>query len=186
VVPTPANKAAPRGLGLTYALAQVLPPDPSVARLYAQMTWGMALPFVLFVGLFPGFMEELLFRGYLQGRLLQRRPAWPAISVTSVLFALMHVSPHAVVFAFVPGVWLGVLAWRTGSVWPGMPCHASVNGAWNVWQVGRRLAGFDERPPAPVRVGLAVVALACFLVSCRLLVNPRPLAAKGKGLTVPT
>jgi membrane protease YdiL (CAAX protease family) len=160
------------GLGLAYALALVLPPDTTVAALYRQMTWAAAVPFILCIALFPGFMEELLFRGYVQSRLLQRWPAWLAILVTSVLFALLHVAPHAIVFAFPLGLWLGVLAWRTGSVWPGIVCHAFVNGAWNVWQVGRKLTDYKESPPVPVLVGLGVVVLVCFALSCRLLARP--------------
>ena len=160
------------GLGLAYALAQVVPPDQSGAALYRQMTWEAAVPFVLFIALAPAFTEELLFRGYIQGRLLRRWPAGVAILVTAVLFALMHVTPHAVVAVLPLGVWLGVLAWRTGSVGPGIVCHAWVNGAWNVWQVGRRLAGLSEMPPVPVLVGLAVVVLVCFVMSCRLLGRP--------------
>src|SRR5690349_15938526 len=34
------------GLALAYALARVLPPDPTVAALYRQMTWAWAVPFV--------------------------------------------------------------------------------------------------------------------------------------------
>jgi membrane protease YdiL (CAAX protease family) len=167
------------GLSLAYALARVLPPDPTVAALYRQMTWAWAVPFVLCIALFPGFVEELLFRGYIQSRLLQRWPAWLAVLVTSALFALLHVAPHAVVFAFPLGLWLGVLAWRTGSVWPGIVCHAFVNGAWNVWQVGRKLAGYPESlPPVWVLVGLGVVVLVCFAVSCRLLVRPHRPPAK--------
>jgi membrane protease YdiL (CAAX protease family) len=166
------------GLALADALARVIPPDPTVAALYRQMTWAAAVPFVLCVALLPGFMEELLFRGYIQSRLLQRWSAWLAILVTSALFALMHVAPHAVAFAFPLGLWLGVLAWRTGSVWPGMVCHAFVNGAWNVWQVGRKLAGYEDTAPVPVLAGLGVVVLVCFVVSCWLLVRPRHLPAK--------
>jgi membrane protease YdiL (CAAX protease family) len=173
------------GLALASALARVVPPDPSGAKLYEQMTWAWAVPFVLFIALFPAFTEELLFRGYIQSRLLQRWPAWLAILVTAGLFALMHGAPHTVVFAFPLGLWLGVLAWRTGSVWPGIVCHAFVNGAWNVWQVSQRLAGSEEGPPVPVLVGLGVVVLGCFLVSSWLLVNPPALPAKEREFSPP-
>jgi membrane protease YdiL (CAAX protease family) len=159
-------------LGLAYALARVVPPDQSAEGLYRQMPWGTTVPFVQFIALAPAFTEELLFRGYIQGRLLRRWPAWVAILVTSVLFALMHVTPHAVVAVLPLGVWLGVLAWRMGSVWPGIACHAWVNGTWNVWQVGRRLAGLSETPPVPALVGLGVVVLLAFVVSCQLLRQP--------------
>jgi membrane protease YdiL (CAAX protease family) len=160
------------GVGLAEALAQVVSPDQSVAALYRQMTWEAAVPFVLFIALAPAFTEELLFRGYIQGRLLRRWPAWVALLVTAVLFALMHVTPHAILGVLPLGLWLGVLAWRTGSVWPGIVCHAWVNGTWNVWQIGRRLAGLSEIPPVPVLVILSAVVLVCFVISCQLLRRP--------------
>jgi uncharacterized protein len=162
------------GVALAYALAEVLPPDETVERLYEQMTWPLAVPFILFIALAPGFFEEMLFRGYIQGRLLERWPPWAAILVTSALFALMHFEPHAVVFAFPIGVWLGVVAWRTGSVWPTILCHALINGLWNIWNVGQRLAGLPETPPTPVAVALGTLILVCFVLSCWLLARARP------------
>ncbi len=179
------------GLALAYALAQVLPGDESVARLYEQMTWPMAVPFILFIALAPGFTEELLFRGYMQGRLLKRWPAWVAILVTSLLFALAHVTPHAIVFVFPIGVWLGMVAWRTGSVWPTIAAHAFLNGSWNVWQVGRRLGVFPEAPPIPILAALGAAVVIGFFVSCWLLWKadprlttrgfPRPPEQEGQG-----
>jgi membrane protease YdiL (CAAX protease family) len=98
---------------------------------------------------------------------------------------LAHVAPHAVAAAFPLGLWLGVLAWRTGSVWPGIVCHAFVNGAWNVWQVGLSLTGLRESYPAPVLIGLGLAGLVCFVLPCRLLFRPEraPLPAlKEEGL----
>jgi hypothetical protein len=60
-----------------------------------------------------------------------------------------------------------------------MVCHAFVIGAWNVWQLARRQAHLPEVPPTPVLVGLGLFVLACFVVSCRLLVKASP-AAKEK------
>jgi membrane protease YdiL (CAAX protease family) len=156
------------GLGLAYALARMVSPGTSLAAVY-QMNLLVAVLFVLLIGLVPGLTEEMLFRGYIQSRLLQRWPPWLAITVTSVLFTLMHIAP-AQMAAVVPlAFWLGALAWRTGSVWPGMVCHAFVNSAWNAWQLARARAGLPEMPPAPALVVLGVVALACFVLSCRLL-----------------
>ncbi len=157
------------GVALAELIALAIPPDPSVAALYENMTSPMAVPFILFIALAPGFVEEMLFRGYVQTRLLQRWPAWVAILVTSTIFGIFHVTPHAIVFAFVLGLWLGVLAWRTGSIIPSIACHAFVNGAWNVWQVGNRLWGFPETPPVAAIVGGGVIVVACFGLSVWLV-----------------
>jgi len=168
------------GISLAYLIATVIPPDPSVKMLYEQMTWPVAVPFVLFIALAPAITEELLFRGYIQSRLLKRWSPGTAIFVTSTLFAIMHITPHSVVNAFVIGLWLGVLAWRTGSVWPSVVCHAFINGAWNVWNVGRRLDVFPDTPPLPLGIAGGVLIVACFAASAWLVFQPReePLAAK--------
>src|SRR5262249_25061281 len=137
----------------------VVPPDPTAELLYKNMTPEWAVPFVLFIALAPGFGEELFFRGYVQRRLLRRwSPAW-AVLVTSGVFAVMHLMRHTVVFAFAVGLWLGVVAWRTNSIWPGAVCHAFINGGWNVLNIGEKLGYWPEEPPAVISVGATVVIL---------------------------
>jgi membrane protease YdiL (CAAX protease family) len=157
------------GVALAVGLTHYLKPDPTAARLYEQMTWPWTAPFVLFIALVPGLFEEVLFRGYMQRRLLQRWPAWVAILVASSLFGIMHIMPHAVVFAFAIGLWLGVLAWRTDSVWPSVVCHAFINGSWNIWHIGRKLADWPAVPPMPLTIALAVAVVGCFVASVWIL-----------------
>jgi membrane protease YdiL (CAAX protease family) len=86
---------------------------------------------VLFAVLAVGapIVEELFFRGLLLRGLLARTPAAVAIVVTGLLFALAHF--EAVQFpglaAF--GVILGLLAWWTGRLGPGIAAHAAFNAA---------------------------------------------------------
>ncbi len=150
------------GIAGAYALAEVLAPDTSVEKMYAAMTPAWAVPFLLFISLAPGFFEEMMFRGYVQRRLLQRWHAGLAIFFTSFVFAIVHVSPHAIVFAFPLGIWLGMLAWKSGSTWPGIVCHAAINGLWNVWQLGVRFEIFPEDPPMLLVVGLSVLGIGAF------------------------
>lgn len=164
------------GIAAAYGLAEVIEPDPSVAAMYEKLTLSWAIPFLLFISLAPGFAEELLFRGYAQRRLLARWPAWLAIGLTSLVFALFHVTPHTVVFAFPVGIWLGLIAWKTGSTWPGIACHALVNGLWNVWQLGVRFELFHEDPPIWLLVVLGVVGVATFGASLWILFGQRLVA----------
>ena len=153
------------GMGAAHALARyvpVIPVDPTVAKLYEKMRWEFAGPFVLFIALAPGLAEELLFRGYVQRRLIQRWPVWLGILVTTVLFAVLHLMPHAVLFAFVIGLWLGLIAWRTDSVWPSVACHALVNGLWNVWQIGRAWDAFPDQFPVLLLLTLGALGTAAF------------------------
>lgn len=159
------------GIGLAEALASILPPDPSARLLYESMTLAAAAPFVLYIAVAPGICEELMFRGYVQRRLLQRwRPAW-AIGVTSVVFALVHVAPHAILAALPLGVWFGVVAWRTGSIGPGIYCHAFVNGSVNAWRVVLKFVDVPDAMQYIVPAVGLLLGLVCFVVLLRQFAN---------------
>lgn len=163
------------GLSFAYGLQEALPADESVAMLYANMTWMWAVPFLLFISLFPGFGEELLFRGYIQGRLLKRmKPVW-AIGITSFLFSLFHITPHAIVFTFPIGLWLGWLAWQTHSVWPGIVCHAFLNFTWNVVKIGTVLLHWSDPITDWLSWGALALGVSAMVVLLRLgLVGKTP------------
>lgn len=164
----------PFGIGLAsaYALSNVLDPDLSVEKMYAAMRPAWALPFLLFISLCPGFFEETMFRGYVQRRLLDRWKPWIAILFTSLVFALVHFAPHAILFAFPLGIWLGMLAWKSGSTWPGIICHALINGLWNVWQLGARFEILPDDPPLSMLVLLGVLGAGAFGASLWLMFRP--------------
>ncbi|MEO8352850.1 MAG: type II CAAX endopeptidase family protein, partial [Chthoniobacteraceae bacterium] len=104
---------------------------------------GIAIFNTLMLSVLPGFGEETMFRGYIQTRLLQRWAAPAAIGVTSVIFAIAHFDPVHMLAVLPIGFWLGTIAWRANSVFPGMVCHAVMNG---VSLIGVRLsAGSDDR-----------------------------------------
>lgn len=71
-------------------------------------------------------VEEFVNRGLIQSA-LARRGALVAIPVASLLFALCH-RPGSWVFAFLAGLVLGTLFWKTRTLWPSMIAHATVNG----------------------------------------------------------
>ncbi len=73
-------------------------------------------------------MEELLFRGAIQGH-LQRigwHPAW-AIFTSAFIFGLVHGNPAQIPFAFLMGALFGWLYYRTGSLLPGIVGHVLNN-----------------------------------------------------------
>ena len=158
--------------GLAGLVAELLPEaliDKSVAELYEKLTPLWSIPFVILIGLIPGFCEEMLFRGYVQRRLISRwRPFW-GITLSSILFGLAHVMPLTVVFATVIGFYLGVLAWKCGSIWPSILCHLFINSAINLW---RTMVKFQEIPEQTQNlcegIGLGISAI-CFAATLWLL-----------------
>ena len=105
------------------------------------------------------FAEEVAFRGYLLSALRTRLRPGAAIAASSVLFACMHLDPvrfPAVVFL---GLFLGWLAWRSGSVWPAVAAHA-VNNALGSAVAAAGAADPGTTPTAGVSLALLAVGLA--------------------------
>ena len=72
--------------------------------------------------------EELLFRGFAFAG-LQARYGWKrAALLTSLVFAVAHLQPAAIVVLFGAGFLLSMLYYRTNSLWPGVIVHAAING----------------------------------------------------------
>lgn len=70
----------------------------------------------LTIALLAPLLEEVLFRGAIQGYLLRRFKPWVAITVASILFGAIHGNPVQVVYATLLGFVLGWLYYRTGSL----------------------------------------------------------------------
>ncbi len=75
----------------------------------------------------PGIGEELFFRGFVLRAFRAELPAWTAIGFSSLLFGILHMDGLQGLGAVLIGVYLGIVALRTGSVWPGVAAHAVNN-----------------------------------------------------------
>ena len=78
-------------------------------------------------GLVTGIAEELVFRGVITNHL--RRYMHPAIAVTisALIFGMLHPSTLAMVYATVIGIILGALYIKYDSVVPSILCHIAFN-----------------------------------------------------------
>ncbi len=128
----------------------------------------------LLLGVFaltPAVIEELCFRGYLFSALQHALSPRRTILVTAVLFGLFHVLTGSALLVerFIPstlmGLVIGWVAWRSGSVWPGIVIHFVHNGLLNlVLYYQERLtflgAGFDNQAHLPAHW----IAIAAALV----------------------
>ena len=161
-------------LGLVYLVAEVIPADGSVEAFFEQLTLGWGLIFVVIVALAPGFFEEMLFRGYIQRRLLARWSPSLAIGVASILFTLAHVTPHAMAVALPLGVWFGIIAWRVGSIIPCIVCHAFVNGGLNAWRLVIKFGELSETAQLVGNITFVGIGSVGFVLACRMLANCTP------------
>lgn len=83
---------------------------------------------ILFISLLGPIVEELLFRGAITRELLRRYRPGAAIVLSALLFGLAHFNPVQMVFAFVLGLLLGWMYWRTRSLVPCIVFHVLNNG----------------------------------------------------------
>ena len=115
-----------------------------------------------------GICEETGFRGYMQRPIEQGHGAPTAVFVSSLLFMLLHLTKGWALIGMIPvvfgaGVLLGLLAWSSGSLIPGMIGHAVMDiGLFAYWWTG--LAGdFTARPISETGIDQP------FLVTCAAL-----------------
>ena len=75
-------------------------------------------------------VEELLFRGAIQGHLMRKwKMPYLGIVVSSLIFGVVHGNPAQIPFAFVVGMSLGWMYYLTGSLIPGILMHFINNGS---------------------------------------------------------
>ena len=138
-----------------------------------------------------GICEETGFRGYMQQPIERRHGAVVAILVSSVLFTLVHLTKGWALAGMVPivlgaGVLLGMIAWASGSLVPGMIGHAVMDtGLFAYWWTDTagtfreqpiRSTGMDSAFAAAC--GVFVVSLAGVLVAISRLRRLRDSAAE--------
>lgn len=112
--------------------------------------------------------EELLFRWGIQGHLLRRGCSVPlSIVLSALLFGLAHINPAQVFFAFIMGILLGLLYWRSGSLWLPILLHALNNGTacLQVWLLGDEAETFSMVEAVGGQmmacINIVVLSLAC-------------------------
>ena len=87
----------------------------------------LLLAFVTLVIIAP-VAEEVLFRGYLYGKLRKIIPMWLTIFVVSALFAAVHGQWNVAIDVFALSILLCSLREITGSIWAGVLLHMLKNG----------------------------------------------------------
>lgn len=165
-----AGVSAPFALGLAakQSLDGVIESDQTLQRSFGNITWPTLLPFVAVVAILPAFAVEILFRGYVQRRLLERWPPWVAIVFSSLGYMLVHMDVSNALFSLPPAIWFGWIAWKTNSVWPSIGSHMLGLVAWGLTAGLMGLTGNETLPIwfnlVAVGVGLAITGWAVRIV----------------------
>lgn len=83
--------------------------------------------FLLLVVMTP-IAEELIFRGFLYGKIRQNLPIWATTIIVSLLFGVAHGQWNVGVVTFVMSVAMCLTREATGSIYPAIILHAIKNG----------------------------------------------------------
>jgi membrane protease YdiL (CAAX protease family) len=122
---TPAIQLA--GISLGSALFDMSEPSEHlqmIAALITDQEGFLAVSLlILFASIFPGFSEELFFRGYLRVGLERRWGFKVAIFLPALIFAAVHMDPMHATVILPLGLWFGWLAHKSRSTIPSIAAH---------------------------------------------------------------
>ncbi len=117
---------------LVYIVASLIPQlniNQTQETGFDSITYGYEyiLAFITLVVIAP-IAEEILFRGYLYGKLRKFIPLWAVIIIVSVVFGLVHGQWNVAIDVFALSVVLCLLREITGNIWSGVILHMMKNG----------------------------------------------------------
>ena len=78
-------------------------------------------------GLLVPFVEEVFFRGFVLRGILSKTGQWPAILLSSAVFAVFHIVPGLYVPTFLLGIAFAWVSLKTRSLWPTIVTHSVQN-----------------------------------------------------------
>ena len=102
---------------------ELLPELPNVVDQEFDLLFNNRLGYFV-IGLSGPLVEELVFRGAILRSLLDwRQNPWIGIAISAVFFSLSHMNPAQMPHAFLIGLLLGWMYYRTDSIVPGVVFH---------------------------------------------------------------
>jgi membrane protease YdiL (CAAX protease family) len=158
-------------LSLQAVIARYIKIPDAVIEALEAIVRAESLPELAYVWLIAALgaavSEEFLFRGVLQNSLSSRLRGGIAVLITAFVFAILH-TIWRFPPAFILGVFLGVIYWRTGSLFVPITAHLTINTVAIVTLYIAEVFGetavplwLTEERPAPVwMIVLSLVAFA--------------------------
>jgi membrane protease YdiL (CAAX protease family) len=171
------------GLILTFRIVEF---QPEIFKTFSYINdfpaW-KAWSFILGVSLVAGICEEIGFRGYMQAPLEQKYGPVAGISITSLVFVVVHLhqawAGGILVQIFVISFMIGYLAYSTNSLLPGIIAHVTFD-IINVSYWWSDVIGTFERKPISmtgvdnhfiITVMVVLLSTILFIVAIRKLLK---------------
>ncbi len=125
------------GLNLAYSgLLPLLPIPEEILESYIDASAKYEEPSnaIMFNAVFlVPILEETVFRGLIGDRIARFAPKWIAISLASLIFAVMHGNVLWIAYAFISGLVLTWMYFRCKSIIPCIAFHLAFNAANYLW-----------------------------------------------------
>ena len=120
---------------------------------------------MLSVCLIGPLAEEVLFRGAIERRLLEKNwNPWYAIVISALIFALAHFNFEQGFTATVIGIFMGWVYYRTRSIWPTVLIHVVNNTVASLVAISAPAMMMDENYKLPLSIGIPVFVLSLVLI----------------------
>lgn len=112
------------------------------------------------------YLEELLHRGVVFGRLRRRMGMWPAVLVSALIFAALHFNMVQFIYAFLLGIVFALFVEKTGKLSSAVIAHVVANGIAVIrTETGFLQSTVDKSVSAwLISVSLCFIGLAIFIV----------------------
>ena len=109
-------------------------------------------------------MEEILFRGILQDALMRKYGVFVGILIASAVFGIVHIIPQQVVNAFMIGIVLGYIYYRTGALLPVILIHCINNAiSYFTWMLNGGILLSTREQMGNDTLYFTVYGIACVL-----------------------
>ena len=171
------------GWSLTFRIYEFQPEIFKTARYLNDYPAWTSWSIILMASLVAGICEEIGFRGYLQAPLEQKYGPVAGISITSLVFVVVHLhqawASGILVQIFVISFMIGYLAYSTKSLFPGIIAHVSFD-IINFSYWWSDVIGTFERKPISmtgvdnhfiIAVMVVLLCIILFIVSIRKLLK---------------
>lgn len=111
------------------------------------------------------FLEELLHRGVVYGRLRRMMGMWPSVFISALIFAGLHFNIVQFIYAFLLGIVFALFVEKSGRLYPAVVAHVVANGLAVIrTETGFLLGTVDGSVSAwLISVGCLLVGIGLFL-----------------------
>lgn len=110
-------------------IQEMMPELPNLAEREFELIMTSRFGYVI-IGLMAPLVEEIVFRGAILRALLRwKSNPWIGIMISAVMFSAIHMNPAQMPHAFLIGILLGWMYYRTDSILPGVIYHWVNNSA---------------------------------------------------------